>query len=121
MKYKIPFYTCYRGLKKVLEFEVTSHCIHNRIDYISLFFTVDKSSTMALLEVDKIVIDNVFVGKEKYKVSLKLKLPKKIAFYERFPSISCEFNRMHKKFACSVIQDSGKIIEFKYNQMLEII
>jgi len=79
-----------------------AHCFDKGIDYIDLFFTNGRSVDMVYLKVNKIVIDNIFIGKKKYKILLKLKLPKELNNGRKFPTICFKFFRKTKKVLVSI-------------------
>ena len=122
MNYKMPNYKTFNGRKLTSKLitEVTSHSIHNNIEYIDIFFTVERSAELVVSRVNKIVVENIIIGKNKYKVVLKLQLPKQISFSERLPIISIQFNRKTKKHRTFVVGDTEEKLEVLSNVTLVI-
>jgi len=120
MKYQIPILKCFSGSKIVFFHHVNSHATHKGIDYIDIFFPLGMSILMVEYKVTKIVIDDIFVGKNKYKISLKIKLPKKFKNHQLISIISFKFFRKTKRSCFSIPSQNINEIYISKNTVLGI-
>lgn len=120
MKNETPICKYYSGRKVKFTLPVSSHATYKQVDYIDLFFSVGTSQAMVHDKINKIVIDNIYVGKNKYSVLLKLKLPKKLQQGHRLPIVSFRFVRKTKKYKSFICQDGRPPIEINNGETLEI-